>query len=325
MGGAERRLATGSLQFQTMISLEPFTIQRLGSPQVFQTGETYQRAPLVDYQHPHDLVMGLGAIYTRSFSGGTAFGTAAIVGSPVLGPTPFMHRPSAAENPSVPLSHHQLDATHITHGVVTGGVTRNSFGVEASWFRGQEPDERRTRMEFGALDSWAARVRWQRGSWEAQASGGRLETPERINPFTDVTRLTASLAFTRPDGRLAAFAAWGQNREVHGVLDAFLIEAAYRSRSRQTWYTRVELVTKDILSPGPHLPGDTHRHPLSRVGAGTLGYVYDLVQSGKGIVGVGGDITAYRVDSNLKESYGSPLSIHVFLRYRPARFIHARH
>jgi hypothetical protein len=180
-------------------------------------------------------------------------------------------------------------------------------------------------MEFGALDSWAARVRWQRGNWEAQASGGRLKTPERINPFNDVTRLTASIAFTRADGRLAAFAAWGQNREVHGNLDALLIETTYRWRIRQTLYTRVELVTKDILSPGPHLPGDTHLHPLSRVGAGTLGYVYDLLQSGKGTVGIGGDLTAYRVDSNLRQSYGSPLSFHVFLRYRPARFIHAGH
>ncbi len=33
------------------------------------------------------------------------------VGSPALGPTVFMHRPSAAENPSSPLSHHMLDST----------------------------------------------------------------------------------------------------------------------------------------------------------------------------------------------------------------------
>lgn len=31
----------------------------LGSPQVFQTGETFNDAPLIDYRHPHDLIMNL--------------------------------------------------------------------------------------------------------------------------------------------------------------------------------------------------------------------------------------------------------------------------
>jgi hypothetical protein len=325
MGGLRRRLPGGTFDVNTMISLEPFTIQPLGSPQVFQTGETYQQAPLVDYQHPHDLVMGLGASYTHELANGSLAGKAAVVGSPALGPTSFMHRASAADNPSVPLSHHQLDATHITSGVVSLGVRRGSFGVEGSWFHGGEPDERRTDLDFGRLDSWSLRGSWQRSGWEAQASGGRLTEPERINPFNDVTRLTVSLGYTAPDGRLAAFAAWGQNREVHGNLDAYLLEATFRPRVRHAWYTRLELVTKDILSPGRHTRGETHAHPLSRVGAGTLGYVFDVLQSAKGTIGVGGDLTAYRVDPNLRDNYGAPLSFHVFLRYRPGRSIHASH
>src|ERR1051325_438355 len=47
-----------------MFSFEPFTMRKLGSPQVFQTGETFQGAPLIDYQHPHDLIMNLGLEYT---------------------------------------------------------------------------------------------------------------------------------------------------------------------------------------------------------------------------------------------------------------------
>ena len=31
------------------------TLRDIGSPQVFQTGETFGGAPLIDYQHPHDL------------------------------------------------------------------------------------------------------------------------------------------------------------------------------------------------------------------------------------------------------------------------------
>jgi hypothetical protein len=47
--------ARRTLPMHSMISLEPFTVRDLGSPQVFQTGETYQQVPLIDYQHPHDL------------------------------------------------------------------------------------------------------------------------------------------------------------------------------------------------------------------------------------------------------------------------------
>src|SRR5262245_14403043 len=41
MGSGERPLGTGRLIVQTMVSLEPFTIPKTGSPQLFQTGETY--------------------------------------------------------------------------------------------------------------------------------------------------------------------------------------------------------------------------------------------------------------------------------------------
>src|SRR5689334_2158108 len=55
MADGRRTVHQGTLQLATMLSAEPFTIADLGSPQVFQTGETFARAPLIDYQHPHDL------------------------------------------------------------------------------------------------------------------------------------------------------------------------------------------------------------------------------------------------------------------------------
>ena len=54
------------VQFDAMISLEPFTIKDVGSHQVFQTGETFNGAPLIDYQHPHDLIMRYRHSRTRS-------------------------------------------------------------------------------------------------------------------------------------------------------------------------------------------------------------------------------------------------------------------
>jgi hypothetical protein len=323
MGGAEHPLASGSLRLHTMLSLEPFTIQALGSPQVFQTGETYRAAPLIDYQHPHDLFMDVGATWVRPLSSGRVFVEAAPAGAPAIGPTAFMHRPSAAENPTAPLGHHQMDATHISHGVLTGGVERGTMTVEASWFRGAEPDENRKDLELGALDSYAGRLSWRRGAWDAQASAAHLKTPEFVEPFFDVTRLSASIGYTRMDGRAAALLSWGQNREIHGIMDAYLFEATVRPRDRHAWYTRVELATKDILSPGGRHPrGVTHFHPLSRVGALTGGYVFDLADTRAGLFGLGADATIYHVPANLKDNYGSPASFHVFLRYRPRPRMH---
>jgi hypothetical protein len=122
------------------------------------------------------------------------------------------------------------------------------------------------------------------------------------------------------DERLAAFVAWGQNREIHGTLDSYLLEATVRTRTRHAWYTRAELTTKDILNAGGrHPPGVLHFHPLSRVGALTGGYVFDVVQSNAGSFGIGGDMSVYHVPANLAGNYGAPLSFHLFVRYRPIR------
>jgi hypothetical protein len=326
MGTGQRPLGGGRVRLTGMMSFEPFTIQPLGSPQVFQTGETFEQAPLIDYQHPHELIMALGLAYERNVRRASAFVRADVVGSPALGPSAFMHRPSAAENPAAPLSHHMSDATHITPGVITAGVERGGLTVAGSWFRGLEPDENRKDIDLGPLDSWSVQGKWRRSGWEAQVSGAHLTTPEWVEPFFDVTRLSASLAFTPRDGRFAVLAAWGQNREVHGILDGYLLEATARPQRRMAYYLRAEVVAKDILGAGGRHPlGFTHFHPLSKIGALTAGYVFDMFQSRAGAIGIGGDVTGYSVPANLKDSYGRPLSVHVFLRYRPASAAHSMH
>jgi hypothetical protein len=52
------------------------------------------------------------------------------------------------------------------------------------------------------------------------------------------------------------------------------------------------------------------------VSALTAGYVRDLTSRSWGRFGVGGDVTGYLVADNISESYGSPVSFHVFVRYR---------
>jgi hypothetical protein len=225
-----------------------------------------------------------------------------------------MHRSSAAENPQAPLSHHHLDSVHITPGVVTLGLSRAGIGVDGSWFRGREPDERRTDIDFGALDSWSVRGTWSREPWSAQLSGARVNEPEPLVPG-DMTRLMASVSHTRTGSiSTALLAAWGQNRESHGTSNGFLFESSVSWLERNHLYSRAELVGKDL----PHLHGGAVQpsHAVMNVGAFTLGYTRDVFGQRFGRIGIGGDTTMYYVPHELQESYGAPLSFHIFLRYR---------
>ena len=317
MAAGTRSWGQTRLALSSMFSFEAFTLEDIGSPQVFQTGETFENAPLIDYQHPHDLFMQLGGDLFGEVETTTAFIGAWLVGSPPLGPPPFMHRPSSAENPTAPLSHHNMDSTHITHGVVRGGLIRAGWTIEGGVFQGREPDEDRLDLDLGALDSFAMRLGWERGRWKAQVSGATLTLPERTSPY-DSSRITASVAYFREDdaGSLAWLAGFGQNREFHGDFEAYLLEGTWRTSPKNAFYTRLEYVEKDILDAGFHPIGTPHVHRPSPTGAFTGGYVRELVTGRWGSIGAGGDVTGHAVAENLKESYGSPVSFHVFLRYR---------
>jgi hypothetical protein len=346
---ASRTAGAGRLTLTGMLSLEPLTVGRMvyagdggmervyatsqtgvrvpfgGSPQLFQTGESYQGAPLVNVQHPHDLVMALGATYRIARPHATYVFGADLVGSPTLGPTPFMHRESARDNPQVPLTHHDLDSTHITPGVLRAGVETGALAFEASIFRGEEPDQddNRFNIETPRLDSWAARIRWRQGPWQAQFSGGRLHDPEWFEPY-DQTRLTASIGFdgavaSRP---LAATLAWGHHKEDNGFddhSDGYLLEWDLRATGRTTIYGRAEVSTKQIFGLGLHPAGFNHKHIYSHVDPFTLGLVRDVASGRSGRFGIGADVTAYRMSDDLIDFFDGSRSFHVFVRWRPLR------
>jgi hypothetical protein len=338
MGTAERAAGPGRLRVQGMLSLEPLTVGRYvyrvdssrfgagGSPQLFQTGETFNDLPLVDYQHPHDLLMGLGAVYERPRGRLTFVVGADLVGSPTLGPTPFMHRESARDNPQVPLAHHMLDSTHSTAGVVRAGLRLADWQFDASAFRGAEPDEHRYDIDQPRLDSWAGRVIWRHAGWDAQVSAGHLHQPEWYAPW-DQTRLTASIGYTgtflsRP---LSVTAAAGQTREAAApsvvVSNGGLLEWHWRARASLSTYGRAEAVRKELLGIHVHRPGEAHPHFLSDVGAFTFGVVQDLALPGldrHSRIGIGADVTLYVMGRELTPIFGGSRSFHVFVRWRPA-------
>ena len=138
---AEKEFNGGRLQLKAMLSGDPLIGDR-GYPILFGAGETAGGQPLVDRQHPHDFVMELAARVDFDIAEDTtAFLYGGPVGEPALGPPAFMHRASAKVNPEAPITHHWFDSTHITFGVVTAGIASRTWQIEASAFRGQEPDE----------------------------------------------------------------------------------------------------------------------------------------------------------------------------------------
>ena len=192
---AFRKVGPGTLQLRAMFSFEPFTFPPGGSPLLFQTGETYKGQGLIDRQHPHDLFMELSAQYTVPIGDrATWFAYLGYPGEPALGPA-FMHRASASENASAPLSHHLQDSTHISFGVFTSGFTYRWFKVEGSVFNGREPGENRYNFEAHPWNSRSARLSFAPNSdWSMQVSHGLLRDPEALEPG-DVRRTTASVSY----------------------------------------------------------------------------------------------------------------------------------
>lgn len=301
------------VSLHTMATLEPFTLRRLGSAQVFQAGEQLDGLPLRDYQHPHDLVMGLGGHIARMDGDWMFFVDGGTVASPALGPTPFMHRASASPHPTAPLSHHTLDSTHITHGVVTAGLARGPWQLEASSFHGREPDEDRVRIETGPLDSWSGRLSHRTSTTLTQASIGRLNSPDVLEPG-DVTRVTASFEWTATDTS-AVTVAVGRNGHSDHAEWGWLVEAVRPLGRQWSVYTRGEVVDRFILVDFAHAERTgQERHLRSRIGAWLVGLDRDLWRQARTNLSAGMDVTVHRTPHNLRNAYGLPLSAHLFLR-----------
>lgn len=323
MAMGSRYLGPGILDVRLMTSLEPFTTPPGGTSQLFQTGESYGGVLLRDKQHPHDLLMELSGRYTWNLDARTGlFAYGGLAGEPALGPTAFMHRPSAADNHWTPLGHHQQDATHLAYGVATLGARRDDWQIEGSAFNGREPDENRVGIDWGPLDSWSTRLSWFPGrQWALQASYARLKEPERLHPG-DAERITASAMHVAPvaGGWWSTGLVWGQNKELDplGRAGQDLVLQSYGLESQLDWYEnhlygRYELVDKAGLAPFA-----LFSHDVRRVNALTLGAVRDLGALKGAALGLGGDVTLYSIDSSLQPAYGAnPVSFRVYVRLRP--------
>jgi hypothetical protein len=309
MGMAQLPLAGGQLQLRTMLSAEPATVGRCGYPNLLQTGELCRGFPLHDRQHPHDLFMELAARYRRPLTSSVAlelYGGPA--GEPALGPAGFPHRLSAAPNPMAPISHHWLDSTHISFGVVTAGLYGRKWKGEGSIFNGREPNDRRYDIIRKPLDSYSGRF-WlfPAPQWAIQVSAGRLKEPDYLHFFQDVDRYTASVTHHRLIGEqlIATTVAWGLSRDPIASSSAFLAETTAELSERDVVFGRAEIVGKSEHELDlPHDHANMQHGVTSQLNKLQLGYTRRIA-SGKGLtVGAGGSAGISMLPLRLSAAYG---------------------
>ena len=276
MAMARRGFANGNvLQFRAALSPDPL-MGRSGYPLLLAAGETADGVnPLIDRQHPHDLFMELAASYSvRLTDQASLFFYGGLPGEPAFGPPAFMHRMAIMDSPEAPITHHWLDSTHITFGVVTAGLVLGNVKLEASRFNGREPDEDRYDIETGPLDSTALRLSWNpTGELSLQASWADMKSPELLEPDEDQTRWSASAIYTRSLGEDASWSttiAWGRRSSDHENLDAWNAETGVHLGNWSLFGRAERIETNELVSVGGH------HGPTYTVGKVSLGGLRDF-------------------------------------------------
>ena len=314
MGMASHPLGNGTVQFRAMLSPDPL-MGRRGYPLLLATGETANGiAPLVDRQHPHDLFMELSASVSQNIGGNSSlFLYGGLPGEPAFGPPAFMHRESIMDSPEAPITHHWLDSTHISFGVLTGGIVLDRVKLEVSRFNAREPDQHRWNIETGPLDSTSIRVSWNplrtlslEGSWAT------FKDPEQLEPGVDQKRWSASALYAddvAPGWHLATTLAWGRKTAEHHSDDGFAAEASLK-HAGWTAFSRAEMVeNRELLRLDEH-------SVAYRVGKIGLGLVKDVPVAAHLSVGAGGLFSLNFVPDSIASLYGgnNPVGAMGFVR-----------
>lgn len=307
----------GTLQLRAMLSPDPLMGPE-GYPLLLATGETPDgKTPLVDRQHPHDLFMELSASYSHRLTGaGSAFVYMGLPGEPAFGPPAFMHRMSIMDSPEAPISHHWLDSTHVSFGVVTAGLVLWDWKIEASAYNGREPDQHRYDIETGPLDSSAVRLSWNpTANWSLQTSWAEEKSPEQLEPDVNQRKVSASAIYTVPvgvHGWWSTTAAWGR-RSAEGIeLDAWALESAVKPNADWTIFSRAERVENDELTA---VGG--HHGSIYTVAKVSVGAVRDWPVSPHLSFGIGGLYAFNFLPVALNGAYGDdPTGAMAFVRLK---------
>ena len=326
MGMARRPIGDGTLQFKAMVSPDPL-MGKSGYPLLLASGETANgRDRLIDRQHPHDFFMELSASASHNIGARSSlFVYAGLPGAPAFGPPAFMHREAILDSPEAPISHHWLDSTHISFGVLTGGIVLDKVKLEFSRFNGREPDERRWNIETAPLDSTALRLSWNpNANLALQASWGHFVDPEQLEPGVDQKRLSASLLYARevaPGWKASGTLSWGRKIVEGHRDDAFVAEAGLKHRG-WTLFGRAEMTeNRELLDLGHDEDGgeeDGHEARAYRVGKASIGVLRDFRIAPHVTLGAGGLVSLNFIPRGLAAEYGgrNPAGAMAFVRLK---------
>jgi len=321
MGMARRRLGNGTLQLRASLSPDPLMGKR-GYPLLLASGETADGTEhLVDRQHPHDFFMELSASVSQNIGANSSvFLYGGLPGEPAFGPPAFMHREAIMDSPEAPITHHWLDSTHISFGVVTAGIILDRVKIEASRFNGREPDQHRWNIETGRLDSTAVRLSWNPAAeLSLQGSWGKFKEPEQLEPGVDQKRWSASALYANeiaPGWRFAGTLSWGRKTIAHHGEpqkdDAYAAEASLKHKG-WTLFGRGEVTENREL-----LEVDGEHGPAFRVGKVSAGAVRDFRIVDHLSLGVGGLLAVNFVPDELARHYGgsNPTGAMAFVRLK---------
>jgi hypothetical protein len=196
--------------------------------------------------------------------------------------------------------------------VVTAGVAAPKWQLEASAFRGREPDEFRWNIQSPKLDSWSVRASFAPSpAWLLQASYGELHSPEAAHPGENERRTTVSAQYDNGRGLSAMVAFSAKDRLPARTLTAWLGEVNWDLSRHHTLFGRVENVNNDELFPDHADP--LHDVPF-RVTKFQAGYAYRL-PLGPVNLALGGTASAFAMPAALDAAYGkSPLGYTVFAK-----------
>jgi hypothetical protein len=159
-------------------------------------------------------------------------------GEPALGPQAYTHRASAIGDPFAPRIRDHFDATRVSHGVVTAGVSIPAMSIEGSWFNGRARDGDPYDLDLRTPDSCSARVTYlPLATLSLQTSYGYLGEAK-------LHRVTTSVSHAIPllRGSSSAMLAWSRNlRAGEPASDALLVESNFALDEHHAVFGRVEL------------------------------------------------------------------------------------
>jgi len=315
MGDASRPLAGGAFHGRMMASAEYFTLTRAGYPQLLQVSQPYRGGTVTDRMHPHELFSEVAVMYDRPIGTGWRWSVyLAAVGEPALGPVAYLHRPSAANDPTVPLGHHTQDVTHESFGVATLGVFTRKVHLEASVFNGAHPNEVRTNFDYAGarFNSFAARVTVNPNErWSVAASAAYID-PREHEPLHRLELSALHVA-----GGWSTSFVWAANvpTDTRRVLNTALIETNIELDARNAIFGRAEYVTRtaEELALVGSISSDIE------VGSLSVGYVRRVgrLREVGAWLGARGHVDI--VPEQLRLFYGSrtPAGVLVYLGVRP--------